>query len=61
MQKVIDIGGRKIHLDIDEEKLSVVIDEDYEFDIRDFTYFVNKLTDVCEELLNIEKDRKNKE
>jgi hypothetical protein len=61
MKKVIDINGRKIHLDVDEEKLTVVIDDDYEFDIRDFTYFINKLTDIDEELLNIEKDRKNEE
>lgn len=61
MKKSIDINGRKIHLDIDYENLSIVIDKDYEFGIREFTYFVNKLTDINEELLEIEKSvEKNK-
>ena len=45
------VGEQEIKIIYDTNTKSVNVNGLYFKDVTDFTYFVNKLTDICEELI----------
>jgi hypothetical protein len=58
MESSFNVGKYEIKLNYKEDgkNISVDIDDKYHFnDLREFTYFINKLTDIDEDLLKKEE------